>query len=315
MGKFFIKDTNKHQISMRIYDSYGNYSDLHFNIQGKNTTEGEFVNQSMLPQIKLFENILRITTPKTDASNSTCLLFLKDKKTLTLTPAYVLQKSNVFLYDLRKGLVDSIQCGTYKEVTNYTYMVPPKKTKIEIENLILQFSDTTLFDTLYLKVKNHIPTESSETFEINNPYTPIYGPIGVVYCPKNKSLNNDRCYLYTVNNTNSSKYEGGEWSEDTLSHRLKYLGKFGILKDTIPPIITFKSNTINRINFSIFDRGSGIKSFRATLDGKWVLMNYEHKTGIIWSQFKNSTELLKGEFILELTDNAGNRTLYKKYFQ
>lgn len=313
-GKFFINDVNKHSIQMRIYDSYGNHSDLNFTIQGKNKTDGEFVNKLVAPQVKLFENILRIIAPK-EGSNNQCTLYLKDKKTLNLTPSYVLQKSNVFLYDLRKGLIDSLESGVYKEVTGFTQMVPPIKTRIQIENLTLKFSDTTLFDTLYLKVKNHIPTENSETFEINNPYTPIYGPIGIIYCPTNKSLSSEGCYLYTVNNTNSAKYEGGDWSEDTITHRLKYLGKFGIVKDTVSPIITFKSNTINRINFSIFDKGSGIKSFNATLNGKWLLINYEHKTGLIWSQFKNSNELLKGEFVLELIDNAGNRTLYKKYFQ
>ncbi len=102
------------------------------------------------------------------------------------------------------------------------------------------------------------------------------------------------------------------WQEDSLVHNLKYLGKFTVIKDSIPPVITYKSNTTKRINFTIFDRGSGIAIIKATLNGAWVMMYYEHKSGLIWSEFKDPTEVLKGEFVLEITDKSGNTSVYKK---
>jgi hypothetical protein len=163
-----------------------------------------------------------------------------------------------------------------------------------------------------LRVKNHLIINGQETFEINNPTEPVYGPIGVIFCPQIAQNKNDRCYFYNINNSVSKKYEGGMWDEDSLVHSLKYLGKFTVLKDSIPPVITYKSNTTKRINFSIFDKQSGIGTINATLNGAWVMMYYEHKSGLIWSEFKDSTELLKGEFVLEIIDRAGNKTLYKK---
>ena len=68
----------------------------------------------------------------------------------------------------------------------------------------------------------------------------------------------------------------------------------------------------------ISDVGSGIKSWRATIDGEWVLMQYNHKKGILTYNF--SDKKLVGNkhiFKLVLLDNVGNTnelsaTFFKK---
>lgn len=309
-GKISIKDDLAHNVELRIYDSNGNQSSLTFTIKGKQSQASTLVKQTPpAPDYKIFENTLRIIGSANYLGNAT--LYSKNK-TISLTPAYFINKSPVYIHDLRKQLPDSSLAGTYKSVYDFVDMIPPGKRKVVMDNLTLQFSDSTLFDTLYLQVKKHLIVNGVETFEINNPTQPVYGPIGVIFCPEVAANKNERCYFYNINNSVSKKYEGGMWSEDSLVHNLKYLGKFTVIKDSVPPVITYKSNTTKRINFSIFDAGSGIDSIRATLNGKWVMMYYEHKSRLIWSELKDPTELLKGEFILEVRDKAGNKSLYKK---
>lgn len=309
-GKISITDTVSHKIDLRIYDSNGNASSLVFTIKGKQEQTPKLIKPvTPVPDFHIYENTLKIT----GSANNTdpALLYFKNK-TAKISPAYYINQSPIYVYDLRKGLPDSSKAGTYCTVYDFVDMIVPGKRKVVVDNLTLQFSDSTLFDTLYLRVKKHLILNGEETFEINNPTEPVYGPIGVTFCPKMAVNKNERCYFYSINNSVSKKYEGGIWQEDNLVHNLKYLGKFTVLKDSVPPVITYKSNTTKRINFSIFDRGSGIDVIHATLNGEWVMMYYEHKTGLIWSEFKDPTEVLKGEFVLKIIDNAGNTSIYKK---
>jgi hypothetical protein len=309
-GKVAINDDASHNIELRIYDSNGNQSSLNFTIKGKQAQASKIIKPtSPVPDYKIFENTLKIIGSANYTGNA--VLYIK-KKTTSLAPAYYINQLPVYLYDLRTALPDSSLAGSFKSVYDFVEMIPPGKRKVVVDNLTLQFSDSTLFDTLYLKVKKHLIINGAETFEINNPTEPVYGPIGVVFCPEMAVNKNERCYFYNINNSVSKKYEGGVWQDDSLTHNLKYLGKFTLIKDSIPPVITYKSNTTKRINFSIFDKGSGIDTIRATLNGKWVLMYYEHKSGLVWSEFRDPTQVLKGEFVLEVTDNSGNKTLYKK---
>lgn len=309
-GKILINDSLSHKIDLRIYDSNGNASSLSFTIKGKPEQTAKIIKSvTPTPDFRIYENTLKITGSANTKDPG--LLYFKNK-TVQLAPAYYINQSPVYVYDLRKGLPDSSKAGTYKTTYDFVDMIPPGKRKVVVDNLTLQFSDSTLFDTLYLRVKKHLVINGEETFEINNTTEPVYGPIGVIFCPEMAVNKNERCYFYSINNSVSKKYEGGAWQEDSLVHNLKYLGKFTVIKDSIPPVITYKSNTTKRINFSIFDKGSGIDIIKATLNGAWVMMYYEHKSGLIWSEFKDSTEVLKGEFVLEITDKAGNTSVYKK---
>lgn len=309
-GKISIRDTFTHKVEIKIYDSRGNNSVLNFNIKGQQQQLAKIVRTTTpSPDFKVYENTLKIIGPA--AYTGSANLYCKGK-IKTFPPSYFINTAPVYLVDLRKTLPDSSAAGSYKCVYDFVEMVPPGKRTVKVDNLSLRFSDTTLFDTLYLRVKKHLIINGVETFEINNPTEPVFGPIGVIFCPEMAQNKNDRCYFYNINNSPSGKYEGGAWDADSLVHNLKYLGKFTVQKDSVPPVITYKSNTTKRINFSIFDRGSGIDSIRATLNGAWVMMHYEHKSGLIWSEFLHATDVLKGEFILEVTDNAGNTSLYKK---
>lgn len=309
-GKIAIHDTLTHKVEIKIYDSRGNNSSLNFNIKGQQEQLAKVVRTATpAPDFKVYENTLKITGPSTytGMSNLYCKGMLK-----TVAPAYFVNSAPIYLVDLRKTLPDSSTTGSFKSVYDFIDMVAPGKRTLNIDNLSLRFSDSTLFDTLYLRVKKNIVINGVETFEINNPTEPVFGPIGITFCPKIAKNKNERCYFGNINNSPTGKYEGGEWEADSLVHNLKYLGKFTVIKDSIPPVITYKSNTTKRINFSIFDRGSGIDSIKASLNGAWVMMHYEHKSGLIWSEFLHSTDILKGEFILEVFDKAGNKSLYTK---
>jgi hypothetical protein len=90
------------------------------------------------------------------------------------------------------------------------------------------------------------------------------------------------------------------------------LGQFTILNDTIAPSV--RPITINNsvARLKIRDDLSGISYFEASINGQWLLMTYDYKTGILYSERKDNSVPLKGDFEFKVVDNAGNESIFKK---
>ena len=106
-------------------------------------------------------------------------------------------------------------------------------------------------------------------------------------------------------------YVGGELNNGRINFSTRELGEFIILNDTIPPAIRPIYLNAQNIRLKIRDNLSGIGRFYATINGQWLLLHYDAKTGILMSEKKNKTESLKGDVVVEVTDLAGNKETFK----
>ncbi len=103
---------------------------------------------------------------------------------------------------------------------------------------------------------------------------------------------------------------GGNWENGAVHFSTREFGNFTILQDLNPPAIRPVVVNNYTARFKIQDDLSGISSYRATIDGQWLLMYYDSKTSTIWSERLDKDVLLKGEFKLVVVDEAGNRAVY-----
>jgi hypothetical protein len=103
---------------------------------------------------------------------------------------------------------------------------------------------------------------------------------------------------------------GGGWENGGIHFATREFGEFTILRDTVPPTIKPVSVNSSAARFKIRDNLSGINTFEATINGQWLLMNYDSKSATIWSERLNKKEPLKGDFKLVVTDEAGNEATY-----
>ncbi|MDZ7608531.1 MAG: hypothetical protein U5K79_23770 [Cyclobacteriaceae bacterium] len=58
------------------------------------------------------------------------------------------------------------------------------------------------------------------------------------------------------------------------------------------------------------DTLSGIKDFNLYVDGKWVLMWYDPKNNVIWTEKLDKKKPFKGNLELKVRDNVNNETIY-----
>ena len=111
--------------------------------------------------------------------------------------------------------------------------------------------------------------------------------------------------------------DNGHWTT-----KLKDMGDYTLAKDSIPPQIVpsnFKANQwLSKFRFmkvKISDDFSGIKSYRGTINGKWILFEYDPKRNLLTYDFSDKTfKLAKHELEIEVEDNVGNKSVYKATF-
>ncbi|MGX1022974.1 M23 family metallopeptidase [Psychroflexus sp. MBR-150] len=103
---------------------------------------------------------------------------------------------------------------------------------------------------------------------------------------------------------------------------VKEFGEYILTKDTTPPTIkplNFRNkqwlSRFRYLKLKIEDDLTGIDSYRATVNGKFILMEYDYKTNTLVHDFNdgvvNETE---NNFKLVVTDKVGNTTIFESKF-
>jgi len=112
---------------------------------------------------------------------------------------------------------------------------------------------------------------------------------------------------------------GNRWEGDLLKANARELGNMTIMLDTIAPTIKVSkiAKTMGknyRMVFKIDDDFTGIKTYRATVDGRWILMEYDEKNNQLTHKFDGKIPRGKHQLKLVVEDNRGNVAVYEKAF-
>lgn len=113
----------------------------------------------------------------------------------------------------------------------------------------------------------------------------------------------------------ASTYANGE-----VTATVRSFGSYTVMVDTVPPTITnvdLKPDMKGRSRFSlkVSDDLSSVDKWKATMDGNWVLMEYEPKTKTLMHTFDEHTQVPGTKtFKLEVTDERGNTARYELKF-
>jgi hypothetical protein len=135
-----------------------------------------------------------------------------------------------------------------------------------------------------------------------------------------------KAVLALVGKNGTRSYAGGKWAGNGVTAEIKEFGSYVVTVDTIEPIVSplnydlkgvaqTNLSTLKTLQFRISDNFSGVGSFNAFIDGKWVLMDYEPKKKMIWYTFDEHCGKGKHFLVLTVMDKAGNSTVYKKNFE
>jgi hypothetical protein len=301
-----------HDVAVRIElrDTQGNKSKVLFSLKASPVS----ATAQLLPPMKkpveadIQGNILTISTAPCPASAAK-LTVISRNETREMTPDYSNGNRNVYLINLLKMLPDSVASCAGSFRFNFKDAVPSgTEYKFYDDIADIRFQDGDLYDTLFLAVAR-TEKEGNEVFTIGNPTVPLNQAISVTLKPITPWTPEHKPAVYRING-NQYDYLGGTFTQGRMKFRTLELGDFVLLRDTVPPAIQRIYLNRTTARFRIADRLSGIGHYEATLDGQWLLMNYDYKTGILQSEKLDRAKPLKGEFVLHVTDQAGNEKTF-----
>jgi len=208
-----------------------------------------------------------------------------------------------------------------KEIVETPFHIYSKKANELInKNVSVYFPQDAFFDDFYInfEVNNDTITLHEDTIPLRENFTITYDISSF------KNQDSDKLYIarlvgwrkqYTI-------YSKTYRKENTLTTYNKTLGTYALTVDnvnpTIKPINFTEGKWLSKYRFlklKIEDEGSGISNYRATINGKWILMEYDYKTNLLVYDFNDniSTET-KNNLKVIVTDNVGNNSTFETTF-
>lgn len=184
-----------------------------------------------------------------------------------------------------------------------------KTTKDQLIDINNSFSVSFPAHTLYHDYYLPYTQNSNGTYTLGNPLVPLDKKMVLVYKLNLTQMVYPDKYLVRCND--GRNYFGELKNLNQYHVPVRDFGTFQLVLDTIKPSI--KVNTINRngyFSFSVSDNLAGVKDFDFYINGVWVLLNYDSKSGSIYGRIP--TLLASGKHNIELIvrDNRMNERKY-----
>ncbi|WP_083342551.1 M23 family metallopeptidase [Flavobacterium tructae] len=202
-------------------------------------------------------------------------------------------------------------------ITSKYFIKVNKDSNFEKDNMSVFFPAGTFYDDFNLNfdVKNNRIYIHDDTVPVHSNFT-----ITIKDSSFPEALR-DKLFIGRFNG-NSASYNGTVRKGDVFTAKSKTLGQFGLVLDTIAPIIKIVKpiqdkwiTGVKKIEFTINDASSGIKSYNGYLNGNWILFEYESKSRKITHTF-DDTLLAEGanDLKIEVIDNVGNSAIFETHF-
>ena len=208
---------------------------------------------------------------------------------------------------------------------NFNYILPfQERSVVKLSNMELDFPENSFYEDVYLSY-NYTTNVSKNTFSgvhhIHDKYVPIHEDFELKIKPeinipqtlKSKAL------IARCEGTGAESGYDSEWDGEFVMAKTRSFGSYCVMIDTLKPTITnvsFKSNMSgqSQFTFKIKDNLSGIQSYNAWVDGKWILIEYDKKSKRIYHKFDG--KITRGEHQLKLivADRRGNEAIFENSF-
>lgn len=176
----------------------------------------------------------------------------------------------------------------------------------------------SLYEDTFLRIN-----QSSDTLKVHQDVIPLHKNMVINYDMTGKTDDErNKYYIARITSWGAAYYTPSRLKSNTLTAFTKTLGTYAIKKDTKTPNIkplNFKDgqwiSKNKTLEIKITDDDTGIKAYRATVNGKFILMEYDYKTDTLTHDFDDGavTET-DNVLVVIVTDNVGNSSKFEATF-
>jgi len=218
-----------------------------------------------------------------------------------------------------KGKYETKEREVIDNLLTKSLVYSDKATTLESENIKVNFYKNTLYDDNFIDFK-----VNCDTLYLHEDKIPLQKNFYINYDLSNyKSEHLDKIFIARLYGYyKKPSYVNTKRKGNILSAGSKIFGTYTLAMDTIAPTIkpiNFQNkkwlSKYRYLKLKIEDQLSGISKYRATVNGKWILMEYDYKTKTITHDFNdNIVKDTKNELKIIVTDNVGNSSTFEIIF-
>jgi hypothetical protein len=200
---------------------------------------------------------------------------------------------------------------------------PEKQNTFKTKDIEITVPAKALYDTLAFCYQMLSKERNSYSFthQVQDLNTPLNSSMTISIKPDaGTEFFRDKMLIASLYPSGFMQSVGGGFENGWVTVRTSTFGNFLIVADSTAPVITplniSKDGEIKDtagIRISVEDNFSGIGTYRATLNGKWILMEYDSKNNVLFHPFDvNTARATLSKLVLTVTDKKNNTATYQK---
>ncbi|MEE1962855.1 M23 family metallopeptidase [Allomuricauda taeanensis] len=198
------------------------------------------------------------------------------------------------------------------------FILADKPNNFDLGAAKVYFPANTFYDDFYIDLK-----KGEDTVAIHDNSVAAHRNFTISFDPsKYPSSDRDQMFIAHLDEDGRPSYSKTYKRDGSFTTRTRTLGTYTLVKDSLAPSITPKNfkerqwlSNYSYLSLTISDDLSGIDTYSATLNGEWILMEYEPKTNTITYNFDDKIlDATECELKVTVTDNVGNSSTFISTF-
>ncbi len=202
--------------------------------------------------------------------------------------------------------------------TTENFLVAGKPNTFDLKAARVYFPENTFYQDFYAHLE-----KGEDTVVVHNNSIAVHRNFTLSFdVTKYNTEEKKQLFIARLNGNGKPVHSKTYKRDNTFSTRTRSLGTYFLAKDTVAPVITPKNfkprqwlNNYRYLTLKIADDNSGIASYNATINGQWILMEYEPKTKTITYNFDDKiAQQTQCDLKVVVSDNVGNTTIFEETF-
>ncbi len=199
-----------------------------------------------------------------------------------------------------------------------TFLLANKPNSYDLGIAKAYFPANTFYEDFYIDLQ-----KGKDTVGVHNKTVGTHRNFTLTFdVSKYPEKERNQLFIARLNDKGKPQYSKTYKRNGVFTTRTRNLGRYTIAKDTVAPKIrsrNFKDgqwlDNYDNLSLHISDDLSGVKTYNATLNGEWVLMEYEPKTNTITYNFdERIADKTQCQLKVTVTDNVGNSSTFESTF-
>lgn len=216
-----------------------------------------------------------------------------------------------------KGVAVKSRVNTVKSDSAVWKITAGKAEETRNNRFFIRFAEKSFYRDQSLTVLSTIEKGFlSAVLKISPVEIPVHQSYSIGLKPDQDNIKHEKLVIVRLEKNEKPSSVGGKWEDGYIVAQVRSMGNFALLADSIAPKIkpvNFNNgkvvHTLKNLQLEISDDLSGISSYRGTLNGEWILMDYDAKNSLLSYSFDEKIRKGKNKLTVKVTDACGNQSL------